>query len=124
MRPVLDALGQAPTAFGRMLCALDFYLGSPAEVALVGSLQSGELLEMLRVVWRGYVPNKVVAASEAGDEAAASVIPLLAERPQVKGHATAYVCRNYICLAPTTSPEELARQLAGEQTNNFEGVEV
>ena len=124
MRPVLDALGQAPTAFGRMLCALDFYLGSPAEVALIGSLQSGELLEMLRVVWRGYVPNKVVAASEAGDEVAAKVIPLLADRPQVKGHATAYVCRNYICLAPTTTPEELARQLTGEQTNDFQGVEV
>jgi uncharacterized protein len=114
MRPLLGVLGRAPTAFGRMLSALDFYLGSPAEVALIGDLRSGEMLEMLRAVWRSYVPNKVLAASFPGDEQAAQAIPLLADRPMVDDRVTAYVCRNYICQAPTTDPEDVARLVMRE----------
>ena len=113
MQPMLDVVGGAPTAFGRMLCALDFYLGQPVEVALIGEMWSGEMLEMLRAVWRPYAPNKVVAASSAGDEEAAQLVPLLAERPEVGGKATAYVCRNYICQAPTNSPQQVENALAG-----------
>jgi uncharacterized protein YyaL (SSP411 family) len=124
MRPVLDALGRAPTAFGRMLCALDLYLGSPVEVALVGDLSSAGMGEMLSAVWRHYAPNKVVAAGQRGDAEAARIVPLLADRPQVKGKATAYLCRNYICLAPTTDPEEVARGLQASGTARDEFVEV
>jgi uncharacterized protein len=112
--PLSEALGKAPNAFGRMLSALDFNLSAPAEVALIGPLQSGPMLEMLRAVWQQYIPNKVVAASEAGDEEAARIVPLLAFRPQVNDSVTAYVCRNYICEAPTTDPATIVRQLAGE----------
>ncbi len=111
MRPLLDKMGQAPTAFGRMLCALDFYLGSPVEAALIGDLQSAGMERMLRAVWRPYAPNKVVAAGMPGDEAAAQVVPLLADRPPVGEEATAYLCRNYICEAPTTKPEEVEKKL-------------
>ena len=71
--------------------------------------------EMVRAVWRNYLPNKVVAAAFPGDGEAARIVPLLADRPQVHGKATAYVCRHYICNAPTNDPEEMARQLGGEQ---------
>jgi uncharacterized protein YyaL (SSP411 family) len=113
MRPLHGVIGQAPTAFGRMLCALDFYLSSPSEVALIGQLLAGDMLEMVRAVWGPYVPNKVVAAGEPGDKVAAEIVPLLADRPQVDGKATAYVCRNYVCEAPTTDPEEVVRLLTG-----------
>ena len=79
-----------------MLSALDFYLSSPTEVALVGSFSAPEMLQMLRAVWDLYLPNKVVAAP-AGDEQAAALVPLLAERPSVNNMVTAYICRNYIC---------------------------
>ena len=115
MRPLLDALGQAPTAFGQMLSALDFYLSAPSEIAIIGNLGAEDTWELVRAVWQNYVPNKVVAASFPGDEEAARVVPLLADRPQAHGKATAYVCRNYICNAPTNDPGEVARQLSGEQ---------
>jgi uncharacterized protein YyaL (SSP411 family) len=111
MQPLMDVLGQGPTAFGQMLCALDLYLGPSAEVAIIGEMRAGDMMEMLRAVWNPYVPNKVVAAAEAEDEEAARIVPLLADRPQVDGKATAYVCRNYICEAPTTEPLEVARLL-------------
>jgi len=113
IQPFLEALGRAPTAFGRLLSALDLYLSSPVEVALLGNIDSPEMAAMLEVVWKHYIPNKVVAAAEDGDEAAAQVVPLLEGRKQIKGHVTAYVCRNYLCEAPTTDPELVARLLAG-----------
>ncbi|MEO6458056.1 MAG: thioredoxin domain-containing protein, partial [Chloroflexia bacterium] len=113
MRPLLDAMGKAPAAFGRVLCALDFYLSAASEVALVGELGSEGMKEMLRAVWGVYVPNKVVAAREAGDDEAARLVPLLADRPQVDDKATAYICRNYVCEAPTTDPAEVRRLLVG-----------
>lgn len=126
MRPVLEFVGKAAAAFGRLLCALDFYLSSAAEVALIGDLMAPDMEEMVRAAWRNYIPNKVVAASQEGDTKAAEVVPLLADRPSVKGKATAYVCRNYICMAPTTDPEEVVRLLQGGQQSitDFEGTEV
>ena len=79
----------------------------------MGQLWGGDMLEMLRAVWRNYVPNKVVAACQDGDKVATQVVPLLADRPSVHGRATAYVCRNYICMAPTNDPQEVARLLDG-----------
>ncbi len=113
MRPLLDVIGKAPSAFGRLLCALDFYLSAPSEVALVGRLQSQGMKEMVRAVWGVYVPNKVVAAREPDDEEAARLVPLLVDRPQVGDKATAYICRNYVCEAPTTDPAEVKRLLVG-----------
>ena len=38
-------------------------------------------------------------------------MPLLADRPLVGGRPTAYVCRHFVCSAPTTDPDALAAQL-------------
>lgn len=113
IRPLLEVVSQAAAAFGRLLCALDLYIGPATEVAIIGDLWGGDFEAMVRAVWRNYLPNKVVAGGQAGDTRAAQVVPLLADRPQVDNKATAYVCRNYICLAPTTDPEEMLRQLEG-----------
>ena len=112
MRPLIDVLGRAPTAFGHMLNALDFYVGPQSEIALIGEPDSDEMREMLRAVHKVYHPNKVVAAAAPTNEEATKVVPLLVDRPQVKGKATAYVCRNYVCEAPTTDAAEVSRLLA------------
>jgi uncharacterized protein YyaL (SSP411 family) len=41
------------------------------------------------------------------------IVPLLAYRPPVDGHVTAYICRNYVCEAPTTDPQEVVSMLSG-----------
>jgi uncharacterized protein YyaL (SSP411 family) len=122
IRPLLDVLGRAPSAFGRLLSALDFYLSSPAEVALVGDPESADMAAMLRAVWKPYVPNKVVAGRDPSDEVAAALVPLLESRPQVGGRPTAYICRNYICEAPTTDPDEVRSELARRSAGTFTDV--
>ena len=60
-----------------------------------------------------YLPSKIVAGAPEG-AAAASGIPLLAERRAIDGKPTAYLCRRYVCQLPVTAPADLARQLEAE----------
>jgi hypothetical protein len=109
-----DAMAQHPSAFGHLLCALDFYLGPVREIAIAGEAAADDTRSLLRVVFDRFLPNKVVAVrrpSEAGEEAE-HLIPLLADRPQQGGRATAYVCEHYTCQLPVTEPEALRAQLS------------
>lgn len=110
---VLGRLGeiaaQNPSSFGRLLGALDFYLGAPFEIALVGSETEPGTQELLKVVYGNYLPNRVVMLLENGKDGAGW--PLLEERPRQKGLPTAYVCQNYACQQPVVNPAELSEQL-------------
>ena len=112
---VLDNLSggmvQVSGAFGRLLSALDFYLSTPYEVAIIGEREAPGTKTLLETVYSSYLPNKVVAGSSENDEEATQLVPLLANRPMRGGRPTAYVCVNYACQSPTTDPAELARQL-------------
>ena len=104
-------IARIPGGFGRLLSALDFYLSTSYEVAIIGDREASGTKALLETVYSSYLPNKVVAGCSESDEEAALLIPLLAERPMRDGKATAYVCVQYACQAPTTEPAELARQL-------------
>jgi uncharacterized protein YyaL (SSP411 family) len=104
---------QAPTAFGRWLCAIDWVLGQPLEIAVVGPGDSGLTRNLLEVVWQRFLPNKVVALREPWDDEIVGLVPLLEGRDEGDGKPTAYVCRNRACQMPTNDPRELAKQLDG-----------
>ena len=111
LRALRSAISRYPSAFGYMLSAMDFYLSEPKEIAIVGNLDSHEVRSFGEEIYSRYLPNKVVAAYEPGDHAAAAEVKLLSGRPAIESKATAYVCRNYVCLAPATTVEELAARL-------------
>ena len=112
LRPVLGVLGRAPTGFGHALGAADFALARVREVAIVGRPGAADTDALLAEVWGTYQPNRVLAAAAPGDAAAQGEVPLLADRPALKGRATAYVCEHFVCQRPVTDPAELAAQLA------------
>jgi uncharacterized protein len=111
---VLDSLWetmvQYPTGFGRILCALDFSLATPQEVALVGSRDGVDTAALLAILRGRFRPNTVVALREP-DAPEDTQPALLRERTQIDGRATAYVCERYTCKLPVTTPEALAEQL-------------
>jgi hypothetical protein len=109
LRMVQPLLGSYPTAFARWLCALDFALAKPKEIAIVGDAAGADTAALLRVVREGYRPNQVVAVGPAEER---PPVPLLANRVPLNGRATAFVCENFVCRLPVTAPEELATQLA------------
>jgi uncharacterized protein YyaL (SSP411 family) len=101
--------GEHPTGFGRLLCAMDFALGRPKEIAIIGPPDSDKTWGLRRTVFHRYLPNRVVAG--AADERSAARIPLLTDRTARDGLPTAYVCEGYVCQAPVTDPAALAAQL-------------
>ena len=111
LRLMASTVQRYPSGFGRLLCALDFHVGAPKEIALVGDLDKPETQSLLNEIWSRYLPNKVVATVSPTNTRAGDVVPLLRERPQIDGKATAYLCEHFACKNPTTDPRELASQL-------------
>ncbi|MGW2654076.1 thioredoxin domain-containing protein [Streptomyces sp. NPDC001478] len=104
---VVKALGpRAPRFIAWGLAVAEALLDGPREVAVAGPVGG----ELHRTALTGTAPGAVVAAGET----AGAEFPLLADRPLVGGAPTAYVCRHFVCEAPTTDPQVLARALGGE----------
>ncbi len=103
LRLFAKAAPRQPDAFAHLLRALDFQLAATKEVALIGD----DLAELSAIVRPHYHPHLVLAGGPAGSDTP----PLLADRPEVNGTAAAYVCENFTCQAPVTTPEHLAELL-------------
>jgi len=106
-----EAMGAQPGAFGRLLAALDFHLNPGQEIAIVGDPAAADTRALLAEVWGRFLPNSVLTLRVPGDDTAPALVPLLADRGQIAGHATAYVCQDYVCRLPVTDPAALAAQL-------------
>jgi uncharacterized protein YyaL (SSP411 family) len=107
-------MAKVPHGFLQMLIAVDFALYSPKEIALVGVTTQPETQALLRAVRERFTPNRVVALLDpARDDAAAlsKRVPLLEGRALVDGKPAAYVCRDFTCRLPVTTPEALLEQL-------------
>jgi len=95
--------GQAPRAVGWAMAVAEALLAGPLEVAVSGP--AGLERDALAAAARASVsPGAVVVVGEP-DTAG---VPLLAGRPLVGGAAAAYVCRGFVCSAPTTDVSALS----------------
>lgn len=103
-----EELTQVPLGFANWLSAVDYMLGPPSELAIVGTLGTEELLAVVSSTYR---PNLVVACGPGNESPA---VPLLANREQVDGRATAYLCRAFTCEPPVTDARYLEGLLSGE----------
>ncbi len=102
-------MARYPTAFGMWCQALDFALGPVREVALLAPQNvEGEFL-LTQTIWSEYRPYLVTARSGFPPQPGSPA--LLLDRPLMAGEPTAYVCTNFVCLAPTTDPQVLLAQL-------------
>ncbi len=109
--PLAPAMVEHPSALSQMLIALDFFIGPAREVAIVGDPAAPDTQTLLAVVNGAFRPNLVLAAATPDNSDAQRAIPLLQDRPQREGKATAYVCQGFVCKEPVTTPEALAAQL-------------
>ena len=115
---ILEQHGQAaarqPTGFGRLLTAYDFALAPAREIALAGDPTDPRTQALLDVLRRRYLPWQVLALRHPGNETEPAIIPLLEAREPIDGQPAAYVCQNYSCRLPVTTPEALAAELGLE----------
>jgi hypothetical protein len=97
LRLVGEGLGRGPSEFAWALNALDLYLSTPREIAIVGPAES----EVARAALEPFDPNAVVAFGPAEG------VPLLDGKDLVAGEPAVYVCERFACKRPVTDPAEL-----------------
>ena len=114
LRVFRDFMAEAPGGFAHALCALDFYLERPKEIALVGRKDGEDTKRLLATVYGRFLPNKVVCLLDPADGTeVGDLASLLKGKTQKEGRATAYVCQNFTCSAPVTEAGELGALLGG-----------
>lgn len=117
-RSLGSTLSDYPMMFSQMLIGLDFWLMRPVEIALIGSPSDPRTAALLDVVQGSYRPRAIVTLSST-DADATAVPPLLRLRTLVNGDPAAYVCENFVCAAPVTTPDAL-RDLLDEAPDEEE----
>ncbi len=98
---VQEFMARHPLGFGQWLVALDYALSRPKEIAIVGEPDAEDTQAMLQAATTGFRPHQVIAAGMSDS------VPLLKDRTQQGGKATAYVCIEGTCHMPVTEPEAL-----------------
>ena len=111
IRSVQGLMVRYPSGFGNWLCALDFYLSKPKEIAIVGRPEDLATKSLMRAINLRYLPNKVLAGKTPEATSPVMDIPLLKGRGPIDNRPTVYVCESYACQAPVTDPDALAALL-------------
>ena len=96
-----------PRAAGAGLAAAEAWLSGPAEIAVIGPADDERTRALHRTALHAAPPGAVLAL---GDGTSADV-PLLEGRGLVQGAPAAYVCRQFTCQAPVTTPDQLRESL-------------
>ncbi len=115
---VLPAIvARYPRAAGEGLAVGEAWLAGPSEIAIVGDPDDERTRALHRTALQAAPPGAVLALGD-GVEAA---VPLLVGRGLVDGGPAAYVCRQFTCLAPVTTSQELRAALAGPSSLRLAG---
>ncbi len=106
------SISQAPAAHTMLMAALDFNIGPSSEVVISGDLQAQDTKNMLAALRREFIPDKTVIFRPIGEEPEIVQLAGYAKYMQsIEGKVTAYVCRNFSCLPPTTDVGEMLKLL-------------
>ncbi len=112
---VLPAIAaRYPRAAGAGLAVAEAWLAGPAEIAVIGSPDDERTRALHETALHAATPGAVLALGDGTDGAGGTeaAVPLLTGRGLVNGAPAAYVCRQFTCQAPVTTPEQLRNALA------------
>src|SRR5690348_4117351 len=102
-----------PRAAGAGLSVAEAILAGPPEIAVVGGPDDDRTRALHQTALHAAPPGAVLALGDGRQPlAAADGVPLLGGRGLVDGAPAAYVCRQFTCQAPVTTPEQLQAALA------------
>lgn len=104
---------QYPAGHTQLLTSSDFSLGPSYEIVIVGSPEGRDTAHMLQLLRRQFIPNKVVLPKSNNGSASKikDLAPFTETQVAIDGKATAYVCQNYTCDAPTTDAQQMLTSL-------------
>ena len=107
-----------PRAAGAGLAVAEAWLTGPAEIAVVGHPDDERTRALHQAALHAAPPGAVLALGDgmvlagSGPAGSEDAVPLLEGRGLVDGAPAAYVCRQFTCQAPVSTPEQLRDALA------------
>jgi uncharacterized protein YyaL (SSP411 family) len=108
---------RTPMAHTVWLLALDGALGPSFEVVVAGDPAAADTRALLRAFQERYLPHLVLLLRPDGEAPAiAELAPFTRDQTSRAGKATAYVCRDHACRAPTT---DVAQALANLEPDSW-----
>jgi uncharacterized protein len=113
---VFGSFGARLASMGRavpmMLAALSTYHSGMPQIVIAGPRDRDDTRALVDIVRTKYRPSAlVVRVAPDTRTSLAHVLPWIEAMEMRDGRATAYVCRDFACRAPTTDPEALAAEL-------------
>jgi uncharacterized protein YyaL (SSP411 family) len=107
-------LERAPTAMPQMLVAVDYSLGKPRQIVVVGDPKDEATEELLDEVRRHFLPAATLLLADQGEgqKYLGEKLEAMSAMKKVAGKAAAYVCENFTCKQPVTDAQELRKLLA------------
>jgi uncharacterized protein YyaL (SSP411 family) len=93
-----------PFGFSNLINALDLLLDRPTEIVLAGA----DVANFTRAIADIYLPNRMIIRTQG---APPLLRELIADKNEINGVSTAYICRDFSCEKPETDPAALAARL-------------
>ncbi|MBL4701241.1 MAG: thioredoxin domain-containing protein, partial [Phycisphaeraceae bacterium] len=115
MKAFSSQVTRAPSAHAQLMIALDFAVNQSQEIVVAGDLEKSETQKMLWEINKRFLPNTVVVHHPLDQIKAKKIRSLcsyIEKQVSINGQATAYVCENFSCQAPTTVIEKLIQSIS------------
>ena len=109
-----------PMAYTQFLNALDFGLGPGQEIVVAGNPNQNVTREMISIIHRSFLPNKVLLFRPERDKEAQKVFqlsPFLELLSPINKRPTVFLCSRYACGSPITELEGLKKSLRGVENS-------
>tara|TARA_B100000315_G_scaffold260900_1_gene327043 strand:+ start:12507 stop:14666 length:2160 start_codon:yes stop_codon:yes gene_type:complete len=104
-----DQVNRSPSGFSQLLSAVNFGLGPSYEIVVVGDKHSKDAKAMFSYLHQKFIPNKVLLFKPADvpNPEIETLASFTSTQESINNLATAYVCQNYACKAPTTDVNKM-----------------
>jgi uncharacterized protein YyaL (SSP411 family) len=107
-----ENISKVPMVYAQFLMAYDFEIGPGYEIVIAGEENDALSQKMLAALRSQFVPNKIVLLRSSKSSAELDLIaPFTKTQGMKNGKATAYVCQNFTCSAPTNDVSEMMNLL-------------
>lgn len=101
---------KSPYMYSRMISAFLYSIISGEQIVISGDRNDKNVLDMLSIVNVKYRPYTTVILND-GSQKLHRLIPFTKDEVSIKGRATAYVCRDFACSAPTCGLKEFEENI-------------
>ncbi len=104
-----------PVSMPQMLAAYDFQADKPMQIIIAGKQGSQDTKDMLAVVAKKFLPNKVILLNDSNlIDKLGERLPFIEGMTMINNKATAYVCKDFSCQYPTSDLEKFEKLLGSD----------